>query len=455
MNPSHPKIFGIGLSKTGTTSLARALEILGYKTRDYMGITRYVPGDLSSIDLDVIDANDAFTDTPIPSFYRELDARYPGSKFILTVRDAEGWLQSCKKQFNQKLADKQSEASNRLFMDLYGCTVFDEERFQGGYAKFTSGAYQYFRDRPQDLLVMDIAAGEGWEKLCVFLGVPIPDTPFPRANVTRIRWLDINKIIEIARQAGDEIMRAHDIVTANPANKETSNAGGKGIATKVLNRARYALMGGADRIQDAAINRAGRIIRRRLEKLYPDIPCISRQDNTAPYSERRDWNHFWLIDPLDSNAGLLAPGRDFTLNISLIEDRSPVLGIVYVPAKNTLYYSMMGKGAFRLSDGREPDIVKASPPRGVNSASHAEDAEKSHNSTLHCGQQPASKALSMCMVASGEIENNMRLTDTMEWETAGAHAVVKSAGMTVINCDTGSELTYNKENLRTSAIAIK
>ena len=84
MSASKSKIFGIGLSKTGTTSLARALEILGYKTRDYLGVTRYSSGDLSSIDLDEIETNDAFTDTPVPSFYRELDSRYPGSKFILT-----------------------------------------------------------------------------------------------------------------------------------------------------------------------------------------------------------------------------------------------------------------------------------------------------------------------------------------------------------------------------------
>ena len=75
MNSNQSKIFGIGLSKTGTTSLARALEILGYKTRDYIGVSSYTRGELSSIDLAEIEANDAFTDTPIPSFYKELDRR--------------------------------------------------------------------------------------------------------------------------------------------------------------------------------------------------------------------------------------------------------------------------------------------------------------------------------------------------------------------------------------------
>src|SRR4030095_6669082 len=119
MADSTSKIFGIGLSKTGTTSLANALQILGYKTRDNIGVTNYVAGDLSSIDLDLVGAFDALTDTPIPSFYRELDKRFPGSKFILTVRARDEWLTSCKKQFTQRFADVQTEAHKHLFVDLY------------------------------------------------------------------------------------------------------------------------------------------------------------------------------------------------------------------------------------------------------------------------------------------------------------------------------------------------
>ena len=126
MTKTGPKIFGIGLSKTGTTSLAQALEALGYRTKDNLGVVTYASGDLSSIDLDVVDAHDALTDTPIPSFYRELDAAYPGSKFILTVRDSNGWLMSCKKQFTQPHAERQNEAHRRLFKDLYGTDFFEE-----------------------------------------------------------------------------------------------------------------------------------------------------------------------------------------------------------------------------------------------------------------------------------------------------------------------------------------
>src|SRR5207247_6666629 len=149
-------------------------------------------------------------DTPIPSFYRELDVRYPNSKFILTVRDREGWLKYCKKQFTQRLAEKQNEAHKRLFLDLYGTDVYDEQKFISGYETFVRGVIEYFKNRPLDLLVIDIAGGDGWEKLCRFLGKPIPDAPFPKANVTQIRWIDIAHVVAIAREAGQEILRSGD-----------------------------------------------------------------------------------------------------------------------------------------------------------------------------------------------------------------------------------------------------
>ena len=163
------KIFGIGLSKTGTTSLANALQILGYKVKDNMGVVEYRAGDLASVDLDLVDAHDALTDTPIPSFYRELDARYHGSKFVLTVRDSEGWLKSCKKQFTERFATVQTDAHRRLFLDLYGTDVFDNQQFANGYDRFVAGVREHFKDRPGDLLVINVTAGEGWEKLCAFL----------------------------------------------------------------------------------------------------------------------------------------------------------------------------------------------------------------------------------------------------------------------------------------------
>jgi len=214
MSTTASKIFGIGLSKTGTTSLAHALEILGYKTKDYPGIGRYRAGDLSSVDLEVVTAHDALTDTPIPSFYRELDAYFPGSKFILTVRDREGWLKSCKKQFTEKSAAKQNAAQSQLFMDLYGCTMFVEHNFASGYDRFVAGVLDHFKDRPHDLLVINVTAGEGWDKLCPFLDKPVPDVPFPKANVTQITWINVGDIVAVAKRAGRVALRARERLVA-------------------------------------------------------------------------------------------------------------------------------------------------------------------------------------------------------------------------------------------------
>ena len=404
MNSRQPKIFGIGLSKTGTTSLARALEILGFKTRDYLGVTRYSAGDLSSIDLAEIDKNDACTDTPVPSFYRELDIHYPGSKFILTVRDMDGWLKSCKKQFTQNLANKQNVASNQLFMDLYGCTVFDEEKFRRGYTNFTTGVYQYFKSRPQDLLIMDITAGDNWEELCTFLGTPIPEVPFPRANVTQIRWLDINEIIAVARKAGNEIVRAHELTHGFHAGREKPVTKSHGAAKSVFEKARHVLQGGSDGIQQKAIKKVERIINKRLKELNHKIPVISRRNKIPPYSERRNWNHFWLIDPLDSNEGILSPEGDFTLSIALIEDRKPVLGIVHAPATNTSYYAMVGKAAFKIEAGGNPEMIEVHTARNRHTDRQGEGNKKSCEIQPNRIPQPASIALSMCMAAEGTLD---------------------------------------------------
>ena len=137
------KIFGIGLSKTGTTSLAGALEILGFSVKDCLGVKTYTKGDISSIDSSALATYDAFTDTPIPSFYQELDKLYPNAKFVLTVREMDAWLNSCRKQFSQKLAQKRSDAANQLFLDLYGTVVFDEQKFRAAYKAYVDGISCY------------------------------------------------------------------------------------------------------------------------------------------------------------------------------------------------------------------------------------------------------------------------------------------------------------------------
>lgn len=420
------KIFGIGLSKTGTTSLAHALEILGYKTRDYPGLTHYSPGDLASIDESLLDTHDALTDTPIPSFYRELDAKYPGAKFILTVRDSEGWLKSCKKQFTDKLAAKQNEAHNRLFMDLYGSTVFDEQKFLAGYEKFVGGVLEYFKNRTQDLLVINVVAGEGWEKLCSFLGQPIPEIPFPKANVTQITWMNIDDIVALAKHAGQLALRVHH---------QRQKVG-------MLGRMRHALRGG----DAGALHRASEAVHKAvvdgLKRLNAQIPVLSRGHIAVPYSERSQWNHIWLIDPLDGAKAFLGRGGEFTVNIALIQDGAPIYGVVYVPATDTVYYARIGKGAFKREGGQAPrrldGVVAGDAPEYPKGASAS-----------------GSRALAMCLVAEGRVGSYTCGDPSLECETAAAHLVATMAGKQVRDCRSKQGLKYNKEHMVSECVTVE
>lgn len=450
------KIFGIGLSKTGTTSLARALEILGYRTRDNLGVVDYTQGDLSSIDATILDMNDAFTDTPIPSFYRELDAKYPDSKFVLTVRETEGWLKSCKKQFTKKLSDKQNDAHNRLFMDLYDSTVFDEQKFRKGYEDFVNGVFRYFSDRPQDLLILDVSSGDIWETLCPFLGKPIPDIPFPKANVTTIRWMNINDVTRIAQQAGRQALIVYEFMQGDRFSLHGSEAGALRKLGYYLQKALHYYRKDSARGLEMAMDASLRTICKSLKGLNSRIPVITpkHSDNT-PYSERKKWNHFWLVEPLDGSSLSLNPETTPSLSISLIEDGIPIIGVVYAPAIYTTYYAMTGKGAFKVKGSGDPVKLE---PKGVTEMGRPpgqDDSSYPSESRHRAGPASARAALTMCMFAEGKHATQCSLANTMEWQTAAAQTVVSATGMKVTSCETGEQLIYNKEGFANNCIIIE
>ena len=186
------KIFGIGLSKTGTTSLTHALRMMGYRAIHYpFNILKYQNGELA-LNADRLNRYDACTDSPIARFFRELVEYFPGSKFILSQREMNAWLASCEHHhvWPGEYAEKVSLGKNpivrrllKLHKDLYGSVSFNREAFARSYVEHEQAVLDYFKDRPQDLLQIDICAGEGWEKLCPFLDQDVPDHHFPRRNV--------------------------------------------------------------------------------------------------------------------------------------------------------------------------------------------------------------------------------------------------------------------------------
>ncbi len=186
---NNSKVFGVGLSKTGTLSLAQALETLGFKAAHWQHtktLINYVDGK-PVINPAKLKEYDAFADIPVSRVYRKLDTICPGSKFILTVRETGSWLQSIEKHVLRPGVFGDSEIGEQLHLDLYGSIEFHEEGFKESYNSYVRDVMSYFRNREQDLLVINICAGEGWEKLCPFLKKPVPEGKFPRAHAYKPR----------------------------------------------------------------------------------------------------------------------------------------------------------------------------------------------------------------------------------------------------------------------------
>lgn len=172
------KIFGIGLSRTGTSSLNDALKVLGYKA------IHYPKPSLFPELIQVMKHCDAGTDTPITLAYKELDKAFPDSKFILTTRSLQSWLVSCENFRHFRIALKDERKYVRL--GIYKHNGFHKRKFKQAYFRHHKDVYEYFRMR-DDLLIIDFTKGEGWEELCEFLNKEIPDIPFPHSNKSKGR----------------------------------------------------------------------------------------------------------------------------------------------------------------------------------------------------------------------------------------------------------------------------
>lgn len=182
------KIFGIGLSRTGTKSLTAALIKLGFKIVHYPTDRKTYQELISKLnDFSLLKNFDGITDITIVPYFVQLDNQYPKSKFILTGRDKESWLASMKKHFKyNKISKKRpyflTERKIRKFLRaaVYGCYSFNRERLSEAYDFHMNSARNYFKNRPDSFLEIKITEGEGWEKLCPFLDKQILLEPFPR-----------------------------------------------------------------------------------------------------------------------------------------------------------------------------------------------------------------------------------------------------------------------------------
>jgi len=193
---------------------------------------------------------------------------------------------------------------------------------------------------------------------------------------------------------------------------------------------------------------AHRTIMTGLKELTPDIPVVSEESGLPGFEVRRQWQRYWLVDPLDGTREFVKRNGEFTVNIALIEEHRPVLGVVHVPVSGKTYIGVDGLGSeLRLPNGETQAISvaieSASPVRVVGSRSHRGASLDAFLEKLADFEMvPMGSSLKFCLVAEGAADIYPRLGPTSEWDTAAAQAVVEQAGGTVLQLD-GNPLNYN------------
>lgn len=188
LDPIPTRIFGIGMHKTATTSLHAALQILGYESAHWKSgaWAKHVWEEMHAAGISrTLEKFYTASDLPIPIFFKELDRAYPGSKFILTVRDEIDWLRSVRAHFSIQNPFRWEwdvyPFTNTIHREIYGRTDFDALTFLERYRRHNAEVIEYFRTRPDDLLVM---REHTWTALCEFLQKPLPNVDYPRKFVT-------------------------------------------------------------------------------------------------------------------------------------------------------------------------------------------------------------------------------------------------------------------------------
>ncbi|MCK7546973.1 3'(2'),5'-bisphosphate nucleotidase CysQ [Marinobacter koreensis] len=190
---------------------------------------------------------------------------------------------------------------------------------------------------------------------------------------------------------------------------------------------------------------------RGLRNISRDIPILSEEGKSIPWEERRHWHRFWLIDPIDGTKDFTQRTGEFTVNIALIENGEPVMGVVTAPALKEAYWGLVGEGAYKRDRTGKVHRIRVAEPkdakRVVASKNHLNEETRQFIDTL--GEHElvqAGSSLKFCRIAEGHADIYPRLGPTCEWDTAAAHAVLLAAGGRIETLE-GEPLKYGKENV--------
>jgi 3'(2'), 5'-bisphosphate nucleotidase len=232
----------------------------------------------------------------------------------------------------------------------------------------------------------------------------------------------IEKVIEIAQKASIEIM---DIYKSSNFGIDIK-ADNSPVTTADL-LANQIIIDGLKRISD-----------------YP----ILTEESYVEYEIRKNWDKYWLVDPLDGTKDFIAKNDGFTVNIALIEHNKPILGVVYLPTKDDVYYAEYKKGAYKnevkiFNNSKRTELI------GVDSNFHSTDAVKEFFKKHNIKDiRKYGSSIKICKLAEGVIDVYPRLNGTKEWDTAASHIIANEAGCKLIDIETNKELVYNKKDIK-------
>ena len=242
----------------------------------------------------------------------------------------------------------------------------------------------------------------------------------------------LDRLRDIARNAGEEILQVRRVLGCSGSRVPDAKADGSPVT--------------------AADRAAHRSILESLSAWDPGIPVISEEGLIPPFDARRDWRRFWLVDPLDGTKEFLAGNGEYTVNIALIEDETPVMGVVYAPELDVMYVAGRGLGAWKHEGAAVPvRIYSAAAAPGsalviAESRSHPSPALEAYLATVRVSRRvQAGSSLKFCWVAEGKADLYPRFGPTMEWDTAAGDCVYRQSGR---HRERDSPLRYNTPSMR-------
>ena len=239
----------------------------------------------------------------------------------------------------------------------------------------------------------------------------------------------INELLSIAREAGEAILKIY-----NDPEKSGS----------VIFKSDQSPL----TLADEASNE---VITKRLNAFRPEIPVLSEEGRYIPFGERKNWEYFWCVDPLDGTKEFVKRNGEFTVNIALIHHQEPVLGVIYMPVTNLMYYASETDGAWKIDRNGIKTPLK-SDKRSDNWTAVGSRTHSSPEEAEMLARFPVVKSVSVgsslkfCLLAEGLAQIYFRQGPTMEWDTAAGHAILKHSGGAVTKPD-GEPFLYNKESL--------